>query len=272
MFEPGNEDILEYCFGFMISKEQRLEFLQRSGIDVKTSSLSCRKAARRLREAPGFTITVGQAREFMREKWTAPDIGMYIETLESGRLCGHDWHGAMPSFLHRSFQQKARAFCSGEIGIDEYLDTGMDIVRHELFIILTHDLCEAHIIKSFPDVIPSIANRGVTDFIFNGLPFDLKASGLPAGWTLGRARETPLEFAISLYSGADTERLRSQAAKSINDWGLNRFYVIATDPDAWLREPRTLLDQLASECGKVAPPMSFEIDGLNIACKLVFIG
>jgi hypothetical protein len=48
MFERGNEDILEYCLGYMIAKQQRIEFLQKYGIEIN-QALSCRKAAKVLR-------------------------------------------------------------------------------------------------------------------------------------------------------------------------------------------------------------------------------
>ena len=272
MFEADREDILEYCLGFMISKQQRLEFLQQRGIEVKTQGLSCRKAAQALRSTSGFEICLDHVRPYMRAQRPPFDIDLHLEILESGLLAGHNWHGAMPSILHRSFQDKVRLVCSGELPIGDYLKIATDIAAQELFIVATHDLCEAQIIRAFPNVIPSISSRGVTDFIFNSIPFDLKCSGIPRDWTLARARKYPLEFAKSLYAGADTERLRKQASNSINDWALNRFYVIVEDADAWLREPKGTLEKIVSECQELKAPIVFRLAGLQIGCHLVFIG
>ncbi len=207
----------------------------------------------------------------MRSSRPPLDINLHLSILESGLLNGHNWHGAMPSILHRSFQDKVRMVCSGEMPADEYLEIAADIASQELFIVVTHDLCEAEIIRTFPDVIPSISNRGVSDFIFKCIPFDLKCSGMPKEWTLGKARQDPLDFAKSLYAGADTERLRKQADKSINDWALNRFYVIVDDSEAWIREPRAVLEKIVDVCRGLKEPVSFKMAGLRIQCHLAFV-
>ena len=270
MFEPGNEDILEYCFGFMISKEQLLEFLQRYGINARIRSLTYLKAARRLRDNSNFNITLDQTRLFMRDQWPSPNVDMYMQQLESGILDGHDWHRGTPGNIHYIFQNLVRSCCAGTISFDEYLNSGVEIVKQEFFIVLIHDLCEAVIINNFPEVLPSIRHQSLSDFIIQGLPFDLKVSGL-AGWALAAAKENPLGFVDSMYSNADPRRSRKQAAQSINNWGLNRFYVIVADPDAWLVEPRIVLEKLIVECRSLSSPLTLVRNGLEILCNIVFI-
>jgi hypothetical protein len=207
----------------------------------------------------------------MRENWSPSDKKGYIAQLKSGLLKGHNWHGAMPSFLHLSFQEKVRSVCAGKIDLKDYLEMSRDIGKQEFFIVITHDLCESHIIASFNDVIPSIANKSVSDFILNGMPYDLKNSGLPNGWNWNNAKKNPLNFAKSLYEGADTERLRKQAENSINDWGLNRFYVILKNVDDWLTKPEKILENVATQCKNLKRPLQFKIDGLTINCQVIFV-
>ncbi len=271
MFEKGKEDIIEYCFRFMISKDMRLLFLDEHNIIISTKSLSAQKAAALLRNKKEFTITLDQVRDFSRRNWNPTNIKQHIKSLTSGLLKGHNWHGAMPSFLHLSFQNKVREYCAGKISLKEYIEIGTDIARQEFYIVVTHDLCESQVTLSFSDAIPSIANRSVSDFIFKEMPYDLKNSGIPNGWTLKEARKDPLKFAKSLYEGADKERLRKQAEKSINDWGLNRFYVIVDDLEQWINDPEKLLDKIIKECKKLDKPLRFHIDGLTILCHIVFI-
>ena len=271
MFENGKEDILEYCFRFMISKEMRLKFLQENNINVTTRSLSAKNAAAVLREKKGFEINLKDITKFTREKHLEPDTNRYIRDLKSGLLEGHNWHGAMPSFLHLSFQNKVREYCSGSLSINEYLTVGNDIAKQEFFIVVTHDLCENHVIKKFSDVIPSIAKKSVSDFIFREIPYDLKNSGVPTNWTMKDAKKNPKEFVRSLYLGADTERLRKQAQNSINNWGLNRFYVIVEDISRWLKEPEKLLKEIREKSEKLEEPISFQIEGLSILAHVIFL-
>jgi hypothetical protein len=80
-----------------------------------------------------------------------------------------------------------------------------------------------------------------------------------------------VRFAKSLYEGADKERLRKQAEKSINDWGLNRFYVIVNDIDKWIKNPEKLMKEIIQETKKLNKPLKFHIDGLSILCQIIFI-
>jgi len=271
MFEKKYVDLIEYFFRFMISKDWRLEFLEKSNILIKTKNLSMKNAAEALKKDENFIITLKQIRDFARLNWTSTNIGIHIKSLNSGLLKGHNWHGAMPSFLHLSSQKKVREYCAGNLTLEQYLRVGEDIVKQEFYIVVTHDLCESKIIIEFEDSIPSIANRGVTDFIFRNIPYDLKNSGLPKGWSMKEAKCDPLKLAKSLYEGADTERLRKQAENSINDWGVNRFYVIVDDLEQWLKNPEKLLNKIIKKAKELKNPLKFTMEGVTILCQMVFI-
>ncbi len=270
MFEKGKEDLIEYFFRFMITKELITEFLAEKDITLKANA-SYEKIAKKLREEGKFVIKLEEVIEFSRRKWIPLKSGKYLADLKSGLLKGYNWHGARPSTLHLSFQEKVRLYCKGDISLKEYLEIGLAISKQEAFMVLTHDLCETHIIKSIPEVIPSVGNKSVSDFIFNGIPYDLKNSKIPNGWTMAEARKRPLDFVKSLYEGADTERLRKQAENSINDWGLNRFYVILDDAEDWFSKPEEILKRIIEECRKLGKPMKFHIEGLTILAQVVFI-
>lgn len=271
MFEKGKEDLLEYIFRFMISKELRQKFLDDRAIEINLKNTSYEKGARLLRKDRTINITVKEVTKFARDNMYQFKSELYIRDLKSGLLRDHNWHGAMPSFLHLAFQSKVRAYCAGNTTLKRYIEIGTDIVKQEAFIVVTHDLCENQVISSFDKAIPSLAKKGVSDFIFDNIPYDLKLSGIPEKWTLANARNNIKKFAMSLYEGADTERLRKQAEKSINDWGLNRFYVIVVDTDKWLRKPKAILDDVVKECKKLGKPLHFQINGLNVLCQVIFI-
>ena len=271
MFEKKYDDLIEYFFRFMISKDWRLIFLAKLNITTKTRNLSMKNAAEALKKDENFVITLNQIRDFARLNWTPTNMSLHTKSLSSGLLKGHNWHGAMPSFLHLSFQKKVREYCLGNLTLDEYLNIGNDIAKQEFYIVVTHDLCESKIISEFKDSIPSIANKGVTDFVFRNIPYDLKNSGLPNGWTMKEAVKNPLKLAKSLYEGADTERFRKQAENSINDWGVNRFYVIVNDLEQWLKCPEKLLEKIVKKSKDLKNPLKFNMDGVTILCQMVFI-
>jgi len=271
MFEKENIDLIEYFFRFMISKDWRLNFLEKANIIVNTKYLSMKKSAETLKNDKTCMINLNQIRNFARLNWTPTNTDLHIKSLSSGLLEGHDWHGAMPSFLHLSFQKKVREYCSGSLTLDEYLNIGKDIAKQEFYIVVTHDLCESKIISEFKDSIPSIANKGVTDFIFQNIPYDLKNSSLPKGWSMKEAKNNPLKLAKSLYEGADTERLRKQAENSINDWGVNRFYVIVDDLEQWMKCPEELLKKIVDKSKDLKNPLKFNMEGVTILCHMVFI-
>ncbi|MBI2084624.1 MAG: hypothetical protein HYT70_03380 [Candidatus Aenigmarchaeota archaeon] len=269
MFEEGYEDLGEYCFRFMMNKGAIEEFLKANGIRIRVTSYE--KTAKELRASGSFIISIDQIRNFVRKKWVGTDIGYHLINLKSGLLEGHNWHGSMPSFLHLSFQNKVREWISQGKKLKELLKVGEDVMKQEYFIVATHDLSETTIIKSVDDVIPSIAQKGVSDFVFKGIPYDLKNSGVPNGWSFSEAKDSPAEFASSLIGGADVERLRKQANNSINNWGLNRFYVILKDTDDWLKKPEDVLEKIKRNTSNLGNPIRVSEEDLSITCQLLYV-
>lgn len=269
MFEKGKEDIIEYCLRFMMSKESIGEFLEGKGIDFDITTFE--KTAKTLKNSDKIKINLNELRQFTRSKWMGTDVEFHIKNLNSGLLRGHDWHGSMPSFLHLSLQKKVREAIMNMDEIESLLEVGTDIMKQEYFIVATHDLCETTIIISNEDSIPSIKQMGVSDFIFKEIPYDLKNSGVPNGWSFEQAKENPIEFVESLMEGADTERLRKQAQNSINNWGLNRFYVILKNVDDWIGKSKEILEKIKKESKKLRSPIKIKKYGIEISCQLILV-
>ena len=127
------------------------------------------------------------------------------------------------------------------MSLEEYLSIGTDIVRHEYFMVASHDICETSLIQSFPSVIPPIGNKSVTDFVFENVPYDLKITSHPDAWKPFAGRmtvEDKKRLALELYEGADSERMRKVAEECKHNWGLNRMYYIVNEQDKWLSDPR----------------------------------
>lgn len=197
-------------------------------------------------------LSLNEIRRTFRSHWTPCNIGLHINHLKSGLLQGHDWHGAMPSILHKCIQDKVRECSEGKLTLEDYLNVCGDISKHEYFMVAIHDICESSIILSDEDVIPPIADKSVTDFIYNNIPYDLKVTTHPVEWR-DKAGSLTLEdkkqLATELYENADIERLRKAALKCRHNWGLDRMYYLVSDQNLWLSEPEKaisfLLNQMA---------------------------
>ena len=200
-----------------------------------------------------------------------PNLDFHIQNLKSGKLIGHDWHGAMPSMLHLSLQERVRDCIQGKISFDQLIKIGSDIMKHEYFMVAAHDLAESTSINHFNDSIPPTSNKSISDFVFKGIPYDLKNTNPIMGLSKAQINLNKKEVIESLLRGADILRLRQQAKKTINNWGLNRFYLIVEDQKRWLIEPEILLDQLINEVSKLREPFVITIDGINILCQLISI-
>ena len=111
---------------------------------------------------------------FNRENWNPTPTQLHLENLKSGLLTGHNWHGAMPSMLHLSLQNKVRDHIDGKLTLEALIAIGADIMKHEYFMVAAHDLCETMIIQAFPNTIPPVGSKSISDFIFEGIPYDLK--------------------------------------------------------------------------------------------------
>ncbi|MBR6457067.1 MAG: hypothetical protein IKS71_00580 [Bacteroidales bacterium] len=187
--------------------------------------------------------------------------------MRSGRLKGHNWHGARPSFLHLSIQDWVRECSTGSISLDQYLELGTDIIRHEYFMVATHDICETSIIQYFPSVIPPNRSKSVTDFVFDGIPYDLKLTTHQYDWKSVAGKMTLDEkkkLAFELYKGADVERMRAKAYLCRNNWGLNRLYYVVNDQDKWLQDPLGTVQFLLDNLCDSANYFDIEVHGLKV--------
>lgn len=115
--------------------------------------------------------------------------------------------------------------------------------------VATHDICESSIILSKDTVIPPIGSKSVTDFIYGGIPYDLKVSSHPPKWQSRAGNMTADEkkrFAFELYERADSERMRKVADGCKHNWGLNRMYHLVADQEKWLQSPEDAIRYLVS--------------------------
>ena len=241
-------DIISHSIEFMSNKAAISELFAAVGLTYK-DSYSYSKLAGVFQNNPN-TISLKDITTLFRSKWSPCNIERHISHLKSGLLSGHDWHGAMPSILHRSIQDRVRECCDGAISLEDYLRIGSDIFKHEYFMVATHDICESSIILSKDSIIPPIGNKSVTDFIYDGIPYDLKVSSHTPKWQ-GKAGHMTIDekkqLAFELYEGADSERMRKVADGCKHNWGLNRMYYLVADQDKWLCNPKETIDFLLSQ-------------------------
>ena len=150
--------------------------------------------------------------------------------------------------------------------MEELINIGSDIMKHEYFIVATHDLLETSIIEAFDDVIPPIGKKSISDFVFKGIPYDMKNTNYFNDWTKESINCSPKEVAEDLMRGADIARIRKQAEGSINGWGLNRFYVMIEDQDSWIKKPEKILEMVLDEIKELGEPFDVEVEE-NITFK-----
>ena len=217
-------------------------------------------------------ISLEEITQLLRENWKPSNVDAHISNLCSGKISGHNWHGARPSMLHLSIQERVRECCAGTLSIDDYLRIGGDIIKHEYFMVAVHDLCETSIIQNLPNVIPPIGTKSVTDFVFDGIPYDLKVSSHPDKWKSKAGRmtlEDKKQLALELYEGADSERMRKQAEKCRNNWGLNRMYFLVSDQSKWETNPYDLISYFLDEVRK--PENKFDITVHGFTLQICFV-
>lgn len=263
-------ELIAHCIEFMSSKEVIVPFLQEKGLRA-SNSMSYKQLAS-LIATDQQNISIDNITQLLRAHWEPSNIDAHIAVLCSGKINGHNWHGARPSMLHLSIQERVREFCNGIISIDDYLRIGEDIIKHEYFMVAAHDICESSIIKNIPSVIPPIGNKSVTDFVFDGVPYDLKVSSHPDNWKDKAGKMTINEkkqLALELYEGADSDRMRKQAEKCKNNWGLNRMYYLVSDQTKWESNPKELITYLIAEIQK--PENKFNITVHGYTLQICFI-
>lgn len=238
---------------------------------VYRNSDSYEKLVERLIEKDYEIINQAVITKFYREKWKPTTTKLHLENLKSGLLFGHNWHGAMPSMLHLSLQNKVRDHIEGKLSLEELISIGADIMKHEYFMVAAHDLCETMIIQTFPNTIPPVGSKSISDFIFDGIPYDLKITNYFSNQTKQFVNANKIEVIQQLLAGADVLRLREQAKKTINNWGLNRFYVLVEDQDRWFSNPEGILDELISEIRNIGEPIQIQIEGIIIFTQIIAI-
>lgn len=265
-----NRELILYCIQHMATKEHIHNFFTNKEIYFKKTD-SYQKLASRIMENDNVEITIAELNDFFRINWKAQPSKLHFENLKSGKLTGHSWHGAMPSMLHMSMQNKVREHIKGDLDLDRLLQTGTDIMKHECFMVCVHDLVETMIIETFQETIPAIGNKSISDFVFNCNPYDLKITNYFDGYTKKYVNDNKEKIVEELILGADILRLRKQAEKTINNWGSNRFFVLVEDQNRWLEEPEVVIKELTMEIKKIVKPINVEIDGITITTQLIAI-
>lgn len=263
-------EIIKYCIRHMSSKEIIHLLFDKHNIIYRNSD-SYEKLSERLTTKDYERINQTVITEYYREKWKPTASKLHLENLKSGLLFGHNWHGAMPSMLHLSLQNKVRDHIDGKITLEELISIGADIMKHEYFMVAAHDLCETKIIETFPNTIPPVGSKSISDFIFDGIPYDLKITNYFGGQTREYVSQNKQSVAEELLAGADVQRIREQAKKTINNWGLNRFYFLVEDQDRWITDPEGVLTELIYEVKKLRDPFVVKIDGIEIKVQLIAI-
>lgn len=280
MIEYENYELIKFVLSNLFSKEQINSFTSILGIYLPSRITNRRKEyyIDYLLHMPD-EITLDQITRFARKQWQKPPMERHLANLRSGILKGHSWHGAMPSTLHLSLQTLIREYLKSsdeKYNLNYLIEIGGNIMKHEYFIVAVADICENLFIEKFEDTIPSITSRGISDFIFNGIPYDLKNSGVSSDWTFKRACENPKAFIRSLIKGADVQRIRKQAKGTYKNWGNNRLYVITEYDNIWIDKPERALHYLYEELKRIKEKniKPYEInlvDTLSILSQAIFI-
>ena len=266
----SNLDLIKFCIRHMCSKEHIYKIYTEKGIKYKTTD-SYEKLSDYINGINIGLFPIQNFTQLSRSVWKHSDLNFHIENLKSGKLNGHDWHGAMPSMLHLSLQDRVRECIQGKINIDQLITIGSDIMKHEYFMVAAHDLAEATIINHFKDSIPPTSKKSITDFVFKGVPYDIKNTNPIMGFSKKEINDNKEKVIQLLLKGADISRIREQAKKTLNNWGLNRFYFIVQEQNRWLNEPENLLEELIKEAEKLTEPHIISIDEINISCQLISI-
>ncbi len=263
-------DLISHCIQFMSNMDVIRPFLIQHGVKAP-KSYTYKKLALAYEKTPD-AISVDEICTEFRRAWTPCNIDRHVTNLQSGLLDGHDWRGARPSMLHLSFQDKVRDCCEGRISLKEYLSLGSDIVKHEYFMVATHDICETSIIKEFQTTIPPIGNKSVTDFVFEDVPYDLKITSHPDKWKACAGQMSIDEkkaLASELYEGADSERVRKMAEGCKHNWGLNRMYYIVNDQDKWRDDPMGTVRYLLDSLKDTSNFFDIEVQGFRVQICLI---
>lgn len=265
-----DSDLVKYCLRHMSSKAHIHNLFDIYDISYRVSD-SYDKLVKRLDERALKILSIEYITEYYRQFWAPRSDDLHLTNLKSGLLVGHSWHSAMPSMLHLSLQNKVRDHIAGLVSLEDIINMGADIMKHEYFMVCVHDLCESLIINNFKSTIPPIGSKSISDFIFNGIPYDLKITNYFNGETKESVNSNKEYIINRLLAGADVLRIREQAKKTLNNWGLNRFYILVEDQDRWLFEPEAVLSEILIEVSKLKYPIEVNISGIIIQTQLIAI-
>lgn len=263
-----DKELINYCLSEMATIEQIVDMLDDLGCKPAKKTLKKDVLVDSALKCRGLDIDY--ITKFFRDNWERTDIDIHLDNLKSGKLAGHDWHGAMPSYLHRSLQDRVRECAAGQLTIDELLNIGADIMKQEYFIVAQHDVLETSIIEHFKDTIPPISSKSITDFVFKGTPVDLKVTDYKGEWAKRIMTNKPLtidekkSLIKDNYTGADSERIRKQADGSINNWGFNRMYVFIKDQDEWFSNPDAIVNRVLATLDQTEGPYKIDIGDSQI--------
>lgn len=248
------KELKEYCFDTMIIKRDGVQLLNSVGVDCKANE-KAGIITTKLKENIDI-ISIEVINHHLREKWLQKDMvdtSTLVKLLTSKKLIGHNWYGASPSKLHAFLQEKVRNYLANQITFDSLMEIGSNIVRHECFITAVHDLVETYIIQSFSSVIPPNRKKSISDFIFNGIPYDLKVTKLKKelsdfGPRMGKLSvDEKMELTKRLYGGTDSLRNRTDAESNSFAGAQNRMYIVLSEPDKWLVSPEKNLKYILKE-------------------------
>ena len=151
------------------------------------------------------------------------------------------------------------------------MNIARDIMKHEYFMVATHDICESLIIRDIPNTLPPSRKKSVSDFVFNGVPYDLKVSTYPDGWDKQpcQSDDDKIQLAQILVGGADTLRVRQEAEGTLNGWGDNRFYIVVADQNRWINDTNGLLEDIMQKVLTLGNPLNVSIGEESILVHMV---
>lgn len=263
------KDLFDYYLTNMIQFEKARSFFKQAFGLKLPKTLSYSKLINRIPSVSARDFE--KLKVFVLEQYQRENCSYHLKNLKSGILKGHSWHNASPSRMHLSMQEIVRKQIEVEGDLDWLLEVGQDIMKQEYFMVATHDLIQDTIISSHKNVLPSLREKSISDFILDDLPYDLKHTGIPEDWRKP-VEGNELELAMSLFKKADPQRLSKNARNSLHQWGLNRFYVVVQHQEDWLTNPEFVLDQIRLKLDAVTAPYLFRFDeNIKVFLRIISI-
>lgn len=264
-----NNQLIAYYIENMASKEFIEDLFNQYGIRYRKSYNY--KKCKEVYCNSEVVIDDAEFVEACRRGWQPSPIEYHINNLQSGQLLGHNWHGARPSMLHLSLQDKVRECIDSQGEIDILWNIAKDIMKQEYFMVAAHDVCESLIIRDIDDTLPPTRLKSISDFIFRCVPYDLKVSTYPQNWTKGlcQTEEDRRELAVLLIENADKQRIRKRAQNTYNGWGNNRFYILVSSQERWFNDTDTLLNNIMENIEQLGDPLEIELGEDSLLVQIV---